>query len=99
MNLKNKNYFWRINKIIKKIKLHKLNINNLSEINKLFRKINPDEIYHLAAQAYDGHSFDNEFYTLNVNFNYTHKILNCALKTKKKVKFFLDYYLSFLHFF
>ena len=32
VNLKNEKYFWRINKIIKKIKLHKLNINNLSEI-------------------------------------------------------------------
>ena len=88
VNLKNEKYFWRINKIIKKIKLHKLNINNLSEIKKLLKKIKPDEIYHLAAQAYDGHSFDNEFYTLNVNLNYTHKILHSARKTKKKVKVF-----------
>ena len=87
LDIKNKNYFWRINKIIKKVKLHKLNINNLEKINNLIKKIKPDEIYHLAAQAYDGHSFDNELYTLNVNFNFTHKILHSAHMIKKNTKF------------
>jgi len=38
------------------------------------KKIKPNEVYHLAAQAYDGHSFDNEFYTFNINLNLTFRI-------------------------
>jgi GDPmannose 4,6-dehydratase len=82
------NNLWRIKKIIKKLKLHSLNFENENHIKKLINTIKPNEVYHLAAQAYDGHSFKNEFYTLNTNFNFTHKILSAVKETCPKAKFF-----------
>ena len=85
---KNKNNLWRLRKIIKKIKLHKVDIDKGSEIKKLINNIKPNEVYHLAAQAHDGHSFENEFYTFNTNLNFTHKILSFVKKINPKAKFF-----------
>jgi GDPmannose 4,6-dehydratase len=85
---KNVKSFWRIKKIIKDLKLHNLDFNNLNQLNNLIKKINPSEVYHLAAQAYDGHSFNNEFYTFNINLNFTHKLLSSVRKTNPKAKFF-----------
>ena len=88
INSSNFNYFWRLKKIIKKIKLHKIDINNSNNLRKLIKKIKPNEVYHLAAQAYDGHSFNNELYTFDINLNYTHRILNILRQVNKKTKFF-----------
>ena len=85
---KNVKSFWRIKKIIKDLKLHNLDFNNLNQLNNLIKKINPSEVYHLAAQAYDGHSFNDEFYTFNINLNFTHKLLSSVRKTNPKAKFF-----------
>jgi GDPmannose 4,6-dehydratase len=85
---RNSKRFWRVYKILKKIKLHKININNFAKLNDLVKKIKPDEVYHLAAQAYDGHSFDNELYTFNINLNFTHRILSIVRNVNKKAKFF-----------
>ena len=85
---KKSNNLWRIKKIIKKIKLHSLNFDNNHHIKKLIGTIRPNEVYHLAAQAYDGHSFKNEFYTLNTNFNFTHKIISSVRNVNPKAKFF-----------
>ena len=79
--------FWRISKIQNKLKLHKLNFNNFKNLDNLVKKINPNEVYHLAAQAHDGYSFDNEFYTLDINLNFTHKILSIVKKVNKNAKF------------
>ena len=46
------------------------------EIKKILQNIKPDEIYHLAAQVYDGYSFQNQLHTFNVNFNTTKLILS-----------------------
>ncbi len=81
--IKNLNYT-----IQKKIKLHYLNFENYKDLKKLITKINPDEVYHLAAQAYDGHSFENEFYTFNTNLNFTHQFLSVIRKINPKANFF-----------
>jgi len=88
VNSRNFNYFWRLKKIIKKIKLHKIDIKNFNNLRKLIKKIKPNEVYHLAAQAYDGHSFDNELYTFDINLNYTHRILNILRQVNNKARFF-----------
>ena len=43
---------WRIKNFKKKIFLHKVHIHDEKKIKKLILKIEPDEIYHLAAQSY-----------------------------------------------
>ncbi len=85
---KKSNNLWRLKNILKNIKLHKVNFNNNSSIRKIIKTIKPNEVYHLAAQAYDGHSFENEFYTLNTNLNFTHKILSSVKQANPKAKFF-----------
>ena len=80
---------WRLKNCLKDIKIIKKSLFEESEIKKILNKIKPDEIYHLAAQAYDGHSFDNQMYTLNTNFNSTKFILSATNNVNKKIKFFL----------
>ena len=84
----NSKYFWRIKNIYKKLKLHKLDIANYNQLKKIIKKIKPNEVYHLAAQAHDGHSFNDEFYTFEINLNFTHKILSIVKKVNKNAKFF-----------
>ena len=86
--LKNRKNFWRIKNILKKIKLHEIDTNNFYKLDEIVKKVKPHEVYHLAAQAYDGHSFENEFYTLNINLNFTHKILSAVKKANPKASFF-----------
>jgi len=89
-NFKSKeiNHNWRIRKFQKYLNLHKIDFENFNKLENLIKRIKPTEVYHLAAQSYDGHSFKNEFYTFNLNLNYTHKILSIVNKVNKKTKFF-----------
>ena len=50
---------------------------------KILEKVNPNEVYHLAAQSYDGHSFDNEFFTFKNNIDATHYILSTIRQISK----------------
>ena len=79
---------WRIKKILKNITFHKMSIESYDDLFKSIKKIKPVEVYHLAAQAKDGYSFDNEFYTFRINLNATHYILSSVRKINDKTKFF-----------
>ena len=85
---KNSTFFWPSKHVAKNLQLHKLDFHNFNQLDKYIKKINPDEVYHLAAQAYDGHSFENEFDTLNINLNFTHRILSSVRKINPKASFF-----------
>ncbi len=84
----NKKHNWRIKHLLNKITLHKIEFNNQNKIKRIIKKIKPNEFYHLAAQSYDGHSFENQFYTFNLNLNYTHFLLSTVHSISKKTKFF-----------
>ncbi len=79
---------WRLKNCLKDINLYKNSLFDENLIKKTIKKVMPDEIYHLAAQAYDGHSFRNQLYTLNINFNSTKNILAAVKSIDKKVNFF-----------
>ena len=87
-NLKNKKKFWRIEKIQKNLILYENNLDNSNSFYKILEKVNPNEVYHLAAQSYDGHSFDNEFFTFKNNIDSTHYILSAIKKFNNKIRFF-----------
>ena len=87
-NPNNKKKFWRIEKIKKNLILHENNLNDSDSFYKILEKIIPNEIYHLAAQSYDGHSFNNEFFTFKNNIDATHYILSAIKKFNNKTKFF-----------
>ena len=56
----------RLNSIYTKIKLHYADLTDLSSLIGVIQKVNPDEIYNLAAQSHVRISFDQPLYTANV---------------------------------
>jgi len=66
---------WRILDIKDRLHLHAASLESLPSIYRVFRMVEPDECYHLAAQSFVTYSFEDEFSTLNANINGTHHVL------------------------
>ena len=45
-------------------------------------------MYHLGAQSYVSHSFEDEFSTINININGTHYLLSAIKEFSPKSKFY-----------
>jgi GDPmannose 4,6-dehydratase len=69
----------RLAPVIEQLHLHAASLESFPSIYQVFRTVQPDECYHLAAQSFVSYSFDDEFSTLNTNINGTHFVL-AALK-------------------
>jgi GDPmannose 4,6-dehydratase len=74
---KNKNFF-----------LHYGDMSDSSNMNRLLEKINPHEIYNLAAQSHVAVSFDVPEYTADVDATGTLRILDAIKDTGIKTKFY-----------
>jgi len=72
---------WRIKHIIDKVILHAASLESFASIFSVVDKIQPDEIYHLAAQSFVSYSFEDEFSTVGTNINGTHYVL-AAMKER-----------------
>jgi GDPmannose 4,6-dehydratase len=59
-----------------------------ASIFNVVHKIQPDEVYHLAAQSYVSYSFEDEFSTLSTNINGTHYVLSAIKETGVKTRFY-----------
>lgn len=70
----------RIEHLGTRVKLHAGSLESFPSVHQVFREVEPDECYHLAAQSYVSYSFDDEFSTLQTNINGTHHVL-AALKS------------------
>ena len=68
--------------------LHYGDLLDTGNIYQLINKIQPDEIYNLAAQSHVGVSFKIPVYTSNVNALGTLRILEAIKEQKKKIKFY-----------
>tara|TARA_Y100000590_G_scaffold436416_1_gene556946 strand:- start:648 stop:1631 length:984 start_codon:yes stop_codon:yes gene_type:complete len=79
---------WRIRNILDDITLHAASLESYASIFKIIQKIKPDEVYHLAAQSYVAHSFEDEFSTFNININGTHHLLSSVKEFGNKLKFY-----------
>ena len=77
-----------IKNIKNSITLHQGSLNDHLTIYKIFSKVLPDECYHLAASSFVNYSFDEEFQTMNNNFNSTHYLLSTIREVKKDCKFY-----------
>lgn len=66
----------RIKHILKDVRLHYGDITDFNRINLIIGKINPDEVYNLAAQSHVGTSFKLPVYTFQVNAQGTLNLLN-----------------------
>jgi GDPmannose 4,6-dehydratase len=78
----------RICHLLDRIHLHAASMESLSSIIKVFNTVRPDECYHLAAQSFVSHSFDDEFSTLNTNINGTHHILTALKECTPQCRFY-----------
>ena len=79
---------WRIQHLVKKIHLHSASMESYASIFNVVHKIQPDEVYHLAAQSYVSYSFEDEFSTLSTNINGTHYVLSAIKETGVKTRFY-----------
>ena len=79
---------WRIQHITKKIHLHSASMESYASIFNIIYKVQPNEVYHLAAQSYVSYSFEDEFSTLSTNINGTHYVLSAIKEIGVKTKFY-----------
>lgn len=77
-----------IKKIKDKLVLHEGSLNDHLTIYKIFSKVLPDECYHLSASSFVNYSFNDEFQTMNNNFNSTHYLLSTIREVKKECRFY-----------
>jgi GDPmannose 4,6-dehydratase len=77
-----------LSQCIDRIHLHPVSVNNHLSIYKLFRDVQPDECYHLAASSFVHYNFDDEFLILNNNFNSTHYLLSTIKELKPSCRLF-----------
>ncbi|MBK9292999.1 MAG: GDP-mannose 4,6-dehydratase [Oligoflexia bacterium] len=68
--------------------LHYGDLSDATNLNRLLRTIQPDEIYHLGAQSHVRVSFDMPEYTADVTGTGTIRILDAILDSGVKTKFY-----------
>lgn len=73
----------------KKIFLHVGNLINRSDVESIFFKVLPNECYHLSASSFVNYTLNNEYQTMNYNFNSTYNLLSVISEIKKNCKFYL----------
>jgi len=71
-----------------KLFLHYGDVTDTSNLNRLLEKVNPDEIYNLAAQSHVKVSFDVPEYTAEVDAIGTLRFLDAIKETGIKTKFY-----------
>ena len=87
---KNKNNFWRLKKlkIINKIKLIKINLNNFKDVSEFIKKVQFNEIYNLASYSSVAESFKSPRKYLINNSLIVLNILESIRLVSNKTKFF-----------
>ena len=78
----------RLESVVDRLRLHAASLESFPSIYQVFRAVQPDECYHLAAQSFVSYSFDDEFSTLNTNINGTHFVLAALKDVVPKCRFY-----------
>jgi GDPmannose 4,6-dehydratase len=79
---------WRIRHILDKLVLHAASLESFASIFNVVDKVQPDEIYHLAAQSFVSYSFEDEFSTIGTNINGTHYVLAAMKERAPTARFY-----------
>ena len=81
---------WRLRRfgIEKKIIFEEMEIGEIYEIDRIFKKYKFDEVYNLAAQSFVGASFNSPLNTANITGLGTLRILESIRATDPKIKFY-----------
>lgn len=72
---------YRLNPFIDRIHLHTASITDSASVFNVIEKVKPHECYHLAAQSFVSHSFEDALTTIDTNINGTLCVLS-AIKEK-----------------
>ena len=78
----------RLDSIYTQINLHYADLTDLSSLISVIQKVNPDEIYNLAAQSHVRISFDQPIYTANVTGLGTLNLLEAVKLIKPSIKIY-----------
>jgi GDPmannose 4,6-dehydratase len=78
----------RLNGIFTQINLHYADLTDLSSLISVIQKVNPDEVYNLAAQSHVRISFDQPLYTANVTGLGTLNLLEAVKLIKPSIKIY-----------
>jgi GDPmannose 4,6-dehydratase len=78
----------RIQHLLDSIQLHAASLESYPSLMKVVTAVQPDEVYHLAAQSYVSYSFEDEFSTFEINVNGTHYLLSSCRDVVPKVRFY-----------
>ncbi len=82
--------YWRLKRtgVFDKIKLLDFDLTEYSNLFETIKKIQPDEIYNLAAQSFVGTSFTQPIVTSDINYNGVLRILDILKSVKPDTKFY-----------
>ena len=78
----------RIRRVLDRIHLHPASLESYPSLFKTVSSVQPDEVYHLAAQSFVSYSFEDEFSTINTNINGTHHMLSCVREVCPGARFY-----------
>ncbi|MHC4822264.1 MAG: GDP-mannose 4,6-dehydratase [Planctomycetota bacterium] len=78
----------RLKGVFDDLNLHAASMESYPSLFDVVRKIEPDEIYHLAAQSFVSYSFEDEFSTLTTNISGTHFMLSAARSVVPDARFY-----------
>ena len=78
----------RLDDIFTQINLHYADLTDLSSLISVIQKVNPDEVYNLAAQSHVRISFDQPIYTTNVTGLGTLNLLEAVKLIKPSIKIY-----------
>jgi GDPmannose 4,6-dehydratase len=78
----------RIKNLAKDVHLHPASLESYPSLFNVIRDVQPDELYHLAAQSFVSYSFEDEFSTFNININGTHFILSSIKQVAPDCRFY-----------
>jgi GDPmannose 4,6-dehydratase len=79
---------WRLRHILDKVILHAASLESFASVFNVVDKVQPDEIYHLAAQSFVSYSFEDEFSTIGTNINGTHYVLAAMKERAPRARFY-----------
>jgi GDPmannose 4,6-dehydratase len=79
---------WRIKHLEGKVALHPASLESYPSLFQVVTQLQPDEVYHLAAQSFVSYSFEDEFSTLNTNVNGTHYMLAATRHAAPEARFY-----------
>jgi GDPmannose 4,6-dehydratase len=78
----------RIQHLRDRLHLHAASLESYPSLMKVVVAVQPDEVYHLAAQSYVSYSFEDEFSTFETNVNGTHYLLSTCRDVVPKARFY-----------